>query len=338
MDRDTIKRVEREALEAVDAASSLHELERVKGHYLGRKGVVTAFFAAMKDVSPQDKPEIGRLLNALKKNLQEAVRRRMEEVKGGEGGRRVVTDVTFPGRRVPLGRVHPVNAALEEICGIFHGLGFSVAEGPEVEDVYHNFEALNMPCDHPSRDAFDTLWISSDLLMRSHTSTVQIRYMEAHEPPVRIVAPGRVYRPDTVDASHHFMFHQVEGLAVEEGITFADLKYVLKVFAERFFGRDLKTRFRPSFFPFTEPSAEMDISCLLCEGEGCAVCKGSGWVEVLGCGMVDVNVFESVGYDAERYTGFAFGMGVERLVMLRCRIDDIRMFTDNNVVFLEQMG
>ena len=240
------------------------------------------------------------------------------------------------GRRV--GHVHPVTRVTEEIVSVFHSLGFTVAEGPEMEDEYHNFDALNVPPEHPSRDDYDTFYVGEGRLLRSHTSPAQIRVMEKQEPPVRVVVPGRCFRPDAVDATHYYCFHQIEGLAVDQGVTFGDLRATLTVFAHGLFGSDTKTRFRPSFFPFTEPSAELDISCPFCPGDGsrCPVCKGAGWIELLGCGMVDPNVFEAVGYDPEKYTGWAFGMGIERICMMRYGINDIRLFYGNDLRFLEQ--
>jgi phenylalanyl-tRNA synthetase alpha chain len=245
-------------------------------------------------------------------------------------------DFSLPGRPAPRGRLHPLTQTIEAIKDIFIRLGFEVAFGPEVERDYYNFEALNIPKDHPARDAFDTFFLHDDVLLRSQTSTVQIRVMEKRRPPVRIIAPGRVYRPDTVDATHGFLFHHLEGLAVDEGVTMADLKYVLYEFARGLYGPDVRTRFRPHFFPFTEPSVEMDISCFACGGRGCPICKRGGWIEILGAGMVDPNVFQCVGYDSERYTGFAFGMGVERIAMIKYGIDDMRLFLENDLRFLRQ--
>ncbi|MEE9514764.1 MAG: phenylalanine--tRNA ligase subunit alpha [Candidatus Brocadiales bacterium] len=315
------------------------ELEAFRIKYLGRKGLLSELLTKIPSLPAEERPGAGRLLNELKKNLSG----RHEEAKGalGDKGRpgaaAAVQDVTLPGRRPSLGRRHPLVQTINEIKDIFVRMGFEVAFGPEVELEYYNFEALNIPPDHPSRDDFDTFYVSGsdDVLLRSQTSTVQIRVMEKQGPPIRIIAPGKVFRPDTVDATHSFMFHQIEGLMVEEGVTFGHLKGVLELFVQAYYGPDTQVRFRPSFFPFTEPSAEMEISCSLCKGKGCSTC-GSGWMEILGAGMVDPNVFKAVGYDAEKYTGFAFGMGVERMAMLKYGIDDIRSFFENDMRFLSQ--
>ncbi len=248
----------------------------------------------------------------------------------------VVIDITMPGIAPEEGRLHPITKVLDEINGIFVSLGFAIAEGPEIENEFYNFEALNIPLEHPSRDAFDTFYLKKDILLRSHTSTVQIRIMEKEKPPIQAIMPGRVYRPDAVDASHSFMFHQVEGLMVDKGIRFSDLKGMLNLFTKRMFGKKTKMRFRPSFFPFTEPSAEVDISCIICGGRGCRVCSHTGWLEILGAGMVHTRVFEAVGYPPRKYTGLAFGMGVERIAMLKYGVDDIRLFFENDIRFLKQ--
>ncbi|MFC1671608.1 phenylalanine--tRNA ligase subunit alpha [Planctomycetota bacterium] len=336
MDPDVATRTRDEALTDIENAHTPADLEAVRIRYLGRKGLISQYLTEMGSLSAEDRPRVGKLLNQAKAEITRALATKS----AGSASDRPSgppLDVTLPGKKPVRGAAHPITRTMDEISEIFASLGFTVATGPEVEREYYNFEALNMPMDHPSRDAFDTLFLKNGGLMRSHTSTVQIRYMKKHTPPIRIIAPGRVYRPDTVDASHHFMFHQIEGLAVDENITFADLKAVLMHFAHRYFGQEVKMRFRPSFFPFTEPSAEVDISCFICGAKGCAVCSGSGWLEVLGCGMVDVNVFKAVEYDEEKYTGFAFGMGVERMAMLKHGINDIRLFTENDVRFLGQL-
>ncbi|MFC2088342.1 phenylalanine--tRNA ligase subunit alpha, partial [Calditrichota bacterium] len=247
-----------------------------------------------------------------------------------------IIDLTLPGRKTFIGRMHPLSIVLEEIKRIFYNMGFRVEDGPEIETDFYNFEALNIPKDHPARDMQDTLYITEDIVLRTHTSPVQIRVMQANKPPISIIAPGRVYRRDTPDASHSPFFHQVEGLVVDEGINFGDLKGVITAFAHKMFGSDIKVRFRPSFFPFTEPSAEYDFNCVFCRGKGCKVCKNTGWVEISGAGMVDPNVFDAVGYDSEEYTGYAFGMGVDRIAMLKYGIDDIRLFFENDLRFLNQ--
>ncbi len=331
-------------------------LEAFRIKYLGRKGELGELLAKVPSLPAEERPGAGRLLNELKRDLSGKYEKAKKAL-GYEGAKkhRVLNakqvdfkvvgveatlekqDVTLPGRRPPLGHKHPIMQTIDDIKDIFGKMGFQVAYGPEVELEYYNFEALNIPVDHPSRDDFDTFYVSGsdDVLLRSQTSTVQIRVMEKESPPIRIIAPGKVFRPDTVDATHSFMFHQIEGLMVEEDVTFGHLKGVLQLFVQAYYGPDTRVRFRPSFFPFTEPSAEMEISCSLCKGKGCSTC-GSGWMEILGAGMVDPNVFEAVGYDAEKYTGFAFGMGVERIAMLKYGIDDIRLFFENDMRFLSQ--
>ena len=313
------------------------ELETLRVKYLGRKGILSELLAKIPSLPAEQRPEMGRLLNELKKDITSRYEGAKTALLDMQRPKAVgpVQDVTLPGRRPPLGHKHPLIQTIEDIKDIFADMGFQVAFGPEVELEFYNFEALNIPLDHPSRDDFDTFYLKDDVLLRSQTSTVQIRVMEKQKPPIRIIAPGKVFRPDTVDATHSFMFHQIEGLMVEEGVTFGHLKGVLALFAQAYFGPDTRMRFRPSFFPFTEPSAEVEISCSLCKGKGCSTC-GSGWMEILGAGMVDPNVFKAVGYDAEKYTGFAFGMGVERIAMLKYGIDDIRLFFENDMRFLSQ--
>jgi len=313
------------------------ELETLRVKYLGRKGILSELLAKIPSLPAEQRPEMGRLLNELKKDITSRYEGAKTALLDMQRPKAVgpVQDVTLPGRRPPLGHKHPLIQTIEDIKDIFADMGFQVAFGPEVELEFYNFEALNIPLDHPSRDDFDTFYLKDDVLLRSQTSTVQIRIMEKQRPPIRIIAPGKVFRPDTVDATHSFMFHQIEGLMVEEGVTFGHLKGVLALFAQAYFGPDTRMRFRPSFFPFTEPSAEVEISCSLCKGKGCSTC-GSGWMEILGAGMVDPNVFKAVGYDAEKYTGFAFGMGVERIAMLKYGIDDIRLFFENDMRFLSQ--
>lgn len=336
MDPDAAATIRGKALRDIEKASTPKDVDALRIRFLGRKGLISLYLSDIQSLPPEQRPSVGKLLNEAKRDIAGALTGKLETLKTAAPAAPPV-DVTMPGERPSIGAVHPITRTIDEISEIFSELGFSIVYGPEAELEYYNFEALNMPVDHPSRDAFETLFLQSGAIMRSHTSTVQIRHMEKVQPPIRIIAPGRVYRPDTVDASHHFMFHQIEGLAVDEDITFADLKAVLVIFAHRYFGPDVGMRFRPHFFPFTEPSAEVDISCIICGGKGCPVCSGKGWLEVLGCGMVDVNVFKAVGYDPERFTGFAFGMGVERMAMLKHGIDDIRLFTDNDIRFLDQL-
>jgi len=313
---------------------SPQELEELKVRYLGRKGALTSILRQMSSLSAEERPRIGALSNTLKTFIDEQITARFKQIEhAGEGG----IDISLPGRVPRQGTVHILNQVLNEIEGIFSQLGFAVASGPEVEDDYHNFEALNIPAHHPARDMQATFYFSDDLLLRTHTSPVQIRVMESKGLPVRIIAPGKVYRCDA-DVSHSPMFHQVEGLWVEEGITFAHLKGVLYAFIHTLFGPDLPVRFRPSFFQFTEPSAEVDMGCIFCKGEGCRVCKQSGWLEILGCGMVDPAVYKYVGIDPETVTGFAFGVGVERAAMLKYGINDIRDFFENDLRFLRQFS
>ncbi len=311
------------------------DLEDIRNKYLSRKGVIATLFAGLKDVAGDIRPEVGKSLNLLKQELfqqfDEAQKTFTEKATSDSK-----IDLTLPGRKPFYGRKHPLTSTLDEIKSIFGAMGFSVADGPEIETDYYNFEALNIPKNHPARDMQDTLYITEDVVLRTHTSPVQIRVMEKSKPPIRIIAPGRVYRRDTPDASHSPFFHQVEGLVVDEGINFGDLKGVIAAFAHKMFGSDIKVRFRPSFFPFTEPSAEYDFVCVFCHGDGCRVCKNTGWVEISGAGMVDPNVFDSVGLDSEKYTGYAFGMGIDRIAMLKYGINDIRMFFENDMRFLEQ--
>jgi phenylalanyl-tRNA synthetase alpha chain len=313
-------------------------VDDLKVKYLGRKGELTGILKSLSGLSPEEKREVGKSANILKNELDKELkdfRQNQEDKMAQEIGK---IDVTLPGVASSAGSIHPITKILDRINDIFISLGFKIAEGTEIETEFYNFEALNIPMDHPSRDAFDTFYIKNKYLLRSHTSNVQIHVMQEQAPPVQVIMPGRVYRPDAVDASHSFMFHQVEGLFVDKGVSFADLKGVLSVFCKSMFGEKTKMRLRPHFFPFTEPSAEVDISCMMCGGKGCRVCSGNGWLEILGAGMVDPGVFEAVGYDPEVYTGYAFGMGVERIAMLFYGIEDIRLFYENDVRFLEQFA
>lgn len=341
--KEALLELREKALEELKSLRSAEELERFRVKYLGRKGLLSEYLSKLPTLPPEERPLVGKLANEIKVELT----RGLEEASAGLsalGVPRVVSsvmDVSLPGHIPPRGRSHPLVQTIQEIKEIFSRMGFQVVSGPEVELEYYNFEALNIPPDHPSRDDFDTFYVSDDVLLRSQTSTVQIRVMQKQKPPIRIIAPGKVFRPDTVDARHSFMFHQIEGLMVGgstagEGVNFGHLKGVLSLFVRTYFGPDTRMRLRPSFFPFTEPSAEVEISCSLCKGKGCSVCGGSGWLEILGAGMVHPNVFKAVGYDPEQYTGFAFGMGVERIAMLKYGIDDIRLFFENDVRFLTQ--
>lgn len=322
-------------LSGVTSEESLHEL-RVK--YLGKKGLLTSVMKGLGGLSTEDRPVIGQMANVVKAQLEERVDCVLQEIRQKnkeEKLRSEKLDVTLPGRRRPLGSKHPISMVIEDITEIFSGLGFKVAEGPEIEMDYYNFEALNIPKDHPARDMQDTFFINDSIVLRTHTSPVQIRTMLNQEPPVRIIAPGTVYRCDS-DATHSPMFHQIEGLLVDKGITFSDLKGILTIFVNQCFGSGTGVRLRPSFFPFTEPSAEVDIACVMCKGKGCRICKNTGWLEILGAGMVDPEVFRHVSYDAEAYTGFAFGMGIERIAMLRYGISDMRLLFENDLRFLSQ--
>lgn len=340
-----IELLREEAEAALAGAGSSADLEEARVNLLGRKGRLTALLQGIKDLPPDKKRMVGMQANLLKDWLEKALEERGEELRRRELDaelRAEKVDVTLPGRHLPFGTRHLVSAIIEEIEDIFIGMGYRVAEGPEVELDYYNFEALNTPHWHPSKSLQDTFYVDAsasgreDVLLRTHTSPVQIRVMEATTPPLYVIAPGKAYRHDVPDATHSPMFHQVEGLAVDEGITLGDLKGTLEHFARRMFGEDRAVRFRPHFFPFTEPSAEVDVSCVICGGEGCRVCKGTGWLEILGAGMVDPNVFGYVGYDTEKFSGFAFGMGVERIAMLKYGIPDIRYLFDNDLRFLAQ--
>ncbi len=317
---------------------SEEDLRQVKAHLLSRKGVFAEYIDKIKLVSKEERKEFGRAINTLKTATEQKIEE-LEALYAEETRRKEETasriDVTMPGKVPLLGRKHPITLTFEEMIRIFASLGFSVAEGPDIETEYHNFEALNIPGDHPARDMQDTFYIAPGVVLRTHTSPVQIRVMEAQLPPVRIIAPGAVYRCDH-DVSHTPMFHQVEGLMIDKNVTFSDLKGVLTIFAQLMFGTETQLRFRPSYFPFTEPSAEVDMSCVICSGTGCRVCKETGWVEILGSGMVHPQVLRNVGYDPEKVTGFAFGMGVERIAMIKYGIDDIRQFYYNDVRFLSQ--
>jgi len=334
--QDEIRNIKQSFEEEIALAGDTGAIEAIRIKYLGRKGLVAALMARLPGLPKAEKPAIGKEINLLKAGIQNALARKKEERPSGPARGEDRLDVTMPGTWPEEGRAHPITKTLNEINDIFISLGFSVAEGPEIESEFYNFEALNIPLDHPSRDAFDTFYIKNDILLRSHTSTVQIRIMEKQKPPIQAIMPGRVYRPDAVDASHSFMFHQVEGLMVDKNIRFSDLKGLLNLFTKRMFGEKTKTRFRPSFFPFTEPSAEVDISCIICAGSGCRVCSHTGWLEILGAGMVNPRVFEAVGYPPRKYTGLAFGMGAERIAMLKYGIDDIRLFFENDIRFLKQ--
>jgi phenylalanyl-tRNA synthetase alpha chain len=332
------------AASEIRQVNSLAELENLRVKYLGRKGILAQLTASIPTLAATERAAFGQQANALKNQLSSWLAEK-EKVLGMASEKESLSgiDISLPGIAQELGRLHPITQVINEICAIFSRMGFSIVEGPEIETEEHNFTGLNIPLDHPSRDAFDTFYLKTaptqtknKLLLRSHTSPVQIRVMKSRKPPLAVVVPGRVYRPDATDASHLFMFHQIEGFMVDTEITFADLKGILEVFAKAVFGTQIKMRLRPHFFPFTEPSAEVDISCIICGGKGCSVCGRKGWLEILGSGMIHPNVFKHVGYNPKKYTGFAFGMGIERIAMLKYGIDDIRLFCENDLRFLKQ--
>jgi phenylalanyl-tRNA synthetase alpha chain len=335
---DSVAELVRQAESELLAAETRDAIKAVRIKFLGRKGLLTSLLRNLGEIPPKERPHFGKRLNEAKENLaaqiERAISGKFHEEKDDKLAKEWA-DVTLPGREIVHGTLHPVTQVLREVCGILSGLGFSIVEGPEVELDWYNFEALNLPKDHPTRDMQDTFYIEDNIVLRTHTSPVQIRVMEKQKPPVRIVSPGRVYRPDS-DVSHTPMFHQIEGLLVDRGITFGDLKGVLTTFIHGLFDEDTAIRFRASFFPFTEPSAEVDIRCIMCHGKGCRVCSQSGWLEILGSGMVDPEVFRNVGYDPEEVSGFAFGAGIERMAMLKYGISDIRLFFENNKRFLLQ--
>lgn len=334
--KEKLEHLSAEAESALSTADDRNQLMQVRSQFLGRKGKLTLLIKQLGTLPEQERPLAGQLINQAKNALADKIDHRLADIKQKEENQQQETlDPTLPGRRIPRGSTHPVTHVNDEITAIFTAMGFQIAEGPEVELDFYNFEALNMPPDHPARDMHDTFYITEDVLLRTHTSPVQIRTMEKHKPPVSIIAPGRVYRRDS-DISHTPMFHQIEGFMVGEDISFSNLKGVLSAFVHHMFGADCAIRFRPSFFPFTEPSAEIDIQCVICAGKGCRVCSGSGWLEILGSGMVHPAVFKMVGYDPEQVSGFAFGMGIERIAMLKYGIDDIRLFFENDVRFLDQ--
>ncbi len=321
-------------------AQSLPDLDQVRVRYLGKKGLLTEYLKTLGNLSPAERPQAGQAVNAAKESTQVALEARRTVLEGAALSSKLAAeslDITLPGRGQATGGLHPITRTLERIERLFAQVGFEVAEGPEVESDYYNFEALNIPAHHPARAMHDTFYFNSNTVLRTHTSPVQIRVMKDRQPPLRVIAPGRVYRCDS-DLTHTPMFHQVEGFMIDENVSFADLKGMLDDFLRAFFERDLKVRFRPSYFPFTEPSAEVDIQCVMCGGKGCRVCKHTGWLEVLGCGMIHPQVFANVGIDNERYTGFAFGMGVERLTMLRYGVNDLRLFFENDLRFLRQFA
>lgn len=333
---EAIRAAAREALEGSHAAADIEQL-RIK--YLGKKGELTSILKQMGKLTPEERPVVGQLANEVRTFIEDAIESKVQELnekKQLEQLKAEKLDVTLPGKKPVLGAKHPLTIVLDEIKEIFVGMGFDIVEGPEVETDYYNFEALNMPKNHPARDTQDTFYINENIVLRTQTSPVQVRTMEQKEPPIRVISPGRVYRSDAVDATHSPLFHQIEGLVVDKGITFADLKGTLETFVKRLYGEDSVVRFRPHHFPFTEPSAEVDVQCFGCHGEGCRLCKGEGWIEILGCGMVHPKVLSNCDIDPEVYSGFALGLGLERVAMRRYGIDDMRLFFENDVRFLNQ--
>ena len=335
--KEKLKQIRTEALEQI--ASDSADLEQIKIKYLGKKGELTAVLRGMGGLSAEERPVIGQLANEVRAEIEVAIGEKTKELQAQALEKKLKAeklDVTMPGAPVPMGHVHPLTQVQRELEDIFIGMGFSIVEGPEVELDYYNFQALNIPENHPARDTQDTFYIGENVLLRSQTSPVQVRTMEHQKPPIRIISPGRVYRSDALDATHSPLFHQLEGLVVDKGITMGDLKGTLEIFAKKLFGESTKIRFRPHHFPFTEPSAEVDVSCFVCGGKGCRLCKGEGWIEILGAGMVHPFVLSNCGIDPEEYSGFAFGLGVERITMTKYGIDDIRLFYENDERFLEQ--
>lgn len=337
--KEQLEKIKSEALAKIDASDALEKLNEIRVAYLGKKGELTTVLKSMKDVAPEERPKVGQMVNEVRALIEE----RLEETKTAlarkareEQMKREVIDVTLPAKKANTGHKHPNTIALEEVERIFVGMGYEVVEGPEVEYDLYNFEKLNIPKGHPARDEQDTFYINDSILLRSQTSPVQARVMEKQKPPIRMIAPGRVFRSDEVDATHSPSFHQIEGLVIDKNISFADLKGTLEVFAKELFGPETKTKFRPHHFPFTEPSAEVDVTCFKCGGKGCRFCKGSGWIEILGCGMVHPHVLEMCGIDPNEYTGFAFGVGLERIALLKYEIDDMRLLYENDIRFLKQ--
>lgn len=337
--KQQLEEIKSRAAAALANAKLPQEIDELRVRFLGKKGELTGILKQMGKLSPEERPVIGQRANEVRSWIETDIETRLTEIKASQMAARLESeklDVTLPGKRPQFGAKHPLSIVLDEIKEIFIGMGFEIADGPEVETDYYNFEALNIPKDHPARDTQDTFYINDNILLRTQTSPVQVRVMEQKKPPIRIISPGRVYRSDALDATHSPLFHQIEGLVVDKGITFADLKGTLETFIKRLYGEDSVVRFRPHHFPFTEPSAEVDVQCFNCKGEGCRLCKGEGWIEILGCGMVHPKVLSNCGIDPEVYSGFALGMGLERVVMRRYNIDDIRLFYENDVRFLKQ--
>ncbi|MBR1771062.1 MAG: phenylalanine--tRNA ligase subunit alpha [Lachnospiraceae bacterium] len=337
--KEKLDQIREQALAQIKASDTAEKLNEIRVNILGKKGELTNVLKSMKDVAPEDRPKIGQMVNDARAEIEavlEEHRSKMENAMREARMKAEVIDVTLPAKKAEIGHRHPNTIALEEIERIFIGMGYEVVEGPEVEKDYYNFEALNIPADHPAKDEQDTFYINGDILLRTQTSGVQVHEMEKGTLPIRMIAPGRVFRADEVDATHSPSFHQVEGMVVDKNITFADLKGTLAEFAKELFGEDTKVKFRPHHFPFTEPSAEMDVTCFKCGGKGCRFCKGEGWIEILGCGMVHPHVLEMSGIDPNEYSGFAFGVGLERIALLKYEIDDMRLLYENDIRFLKQ--
>ncbi len=337
--KEQLEKIRSEAAEAIAAAQSVEALDAARVRFLGKKGELTAVLRGMGALSAEERPIVGQMANDVRSFVEGEIEQKKAELSKKAKEEKLkseVIDVTMPGKRRRGGRLHPLTQVLDEVTGIFTGMGFTVADGPDIELDYYNFEALNIPADHPARDTQDTFYITDNILLRTQTSPVQVRVMEHTKPPIRVISPGRVFRSDAVDATHSPVFHQIEGLVVDKGVTMADLKGTLEAFVKGLYGEDAKIRLRPHHFPFTEPSAEVDVSCFVCGGEGCSVCKGEGWIEILGAGMVHPKVLANCGIDPEVYSGFAFGLGLERIVMRRYNIDDLRLFFENDMRFLKQ--
>ena len=337
--KERLEQIKAQAAQALENIADLKALDEVRVKFLGKKGELTGVLRGMGALSAEERPKIGALANQIREQIEGAIEQKKAQLSAAVREARMaaeVIDVTMPGKKNTMGRLHPLTQVLDDVKDIFIGMGFSIAEGPDVELDYYNFEALNIPKNHPARDTQDTFYINDSVLLRTQTSPVQVRVMEQTKPPIRVIAPGMVYRSDAVDATHSPVFHQIEGLVVDKGVTMGDLKGTLEVFAQALYGQDARVRFRPHHFPFTEPSAEMDVSCFVCGGEGCRVCKGEGWIEILGAGMVHPKVLANCGIDPEVYSGFAFGMGLERIAMRRYDIDDLRLFFENDLRFLDQ--
>ncbi len=337
--KDKLERIMKEAMDQIESSNELNKLNDIRVNFLGKKGELTSVLKGMKDVAPEDRPKVGQMVNDARAKIEE----RLENKKAGfekklreEKMKAEVIDVTLPGKPLKIGHRHPNTIVLEEVQNIFIGMGYEVVGGPEIEKDYYNFEALNIPANHPAKDEQDTFYLNNEFLLRTQTSSAQVHVMEKGKLPIRMISPGRVFRSDEVDATHSPCFHQIEGLVIDKNVTFADLKGTLAEFAKKLFGEDTKVKFRPHHFPFTEPSAEVDVSCFKCGGKGCRFCKGEGWIEILGCGMVHPHVLEMSGIDPEEYVGFAFGVGLERITLLKYEIDDMRLLYENDQRFLDQ--